>query len=242
MVGAYSGEINFSGAVASGGTTASEFKTPPFQNLFIPNESSLHPRLDFENDFQRRVQKHTRSKLRDTKRIKRNYLSSLWNRLDLDRFEFCLLRSGSLHWRLGDGSTILFPPLVVNTPLFLLLCPFFELLPLLFSQSETELLLLVVSDFEQKLQNHNGFGLILMDLGLFGLFKFLKKKCMKVHDEHSWMFIFFFDFSGFLIWKGGKRKIESVFDLIGQLPTLWRVNSDFSPLSLQWLMAYIGTN
>jgi len=32
-----------------------------------------------------------------------------------------------------------------------------------------------------------------------------------------------------LIWKGGKRKIESVFNLIGQLPTLWRVNSNFLP-------------
>ena len=63
-------------------------------------------------------------------------------------------------------------------------------------ESDVVLLLLVVSDFEQKPQNHDGFGLILMDLGLFGLFKFLKKKCMKVHDEHSWMFIFFFIFLG----------------------------------------------
>jgi len=38
--------------------------------------------------------------------------------------------------------------------------------------------MLVLSDFEQELQNHDGFGLILMDLGLFGLFMFLKKKCM----------------------------------------------------------------
>ena len=73
-------------------------------------------------------------------------------------------------------------------------------------------LMLVLSDFEQELQNHDGCGLILMDLGLFGLFMFLKKKCM---NEGSWWTFMnvhlFFDFFGFFDLKTWKEKNRKCF-------------------------------